>query len=251
MTTPSGLKRTLQAGEILWHRVWGAPLAKLPVATTLAVLEAGRLGVRENDRPRGTEIFHYVPSMVVGDTAVMNLIDVDDRRRTACVYALDGGAVVRECPPETVRTHVRACDYRLPLALLRSLLAHAAVNFLRLRYRNEKDAIVTYAAKAGLRVVAQQAERISPSRLARCSWADFSRLFTLVYQHREYSREIYKKLSRCLADLGIDAATRAFELLFTRREEDAFPEQVALLVDVRLAEVIDIGTYRGRTPAGG
>jgi hypothetical protein len=58
---------------------------------------------------------------------------------TACVYALEGGAIVRECPPETVRAHVRARDYRLPLALLRSLLAHAAVNFLQLRHDNESS----------------------------------------------------------------------------------------------------------------
>jgi hypothetical protein len=108
MTTPSESKRTLQAGEILWNRAPRAPLAEHHLATTLAVIEAGRLGVRENDRPRSTEFFHYVPRMVVGDTAVMNLIDDGDRRRTACVYALEGGAVVRECPPETVRTSARA-----------------------------------------------------------------------------------------------------------------------------------------------
>jgi hypothetical protein len=125
------------------------------------------------------------------------------------------------------------------------------VNFLRLRYPSEADAVVVGAAKAGLRVVAQQAKHISLRRLNRCSWAEFSRLFTLVFQHREYSREIYNKLGRCPADLGIEAATRAFELLFTRRGEDAFPEQVALLVDACLAEVIDIRAYRHRKPTGG
>jgi hypothetical protein len=74
MTRSSGSKRTLQPGEILWNRAPRVPLAKLHVVTTLAVIEAGQLGVRENDRPRRMEIFHYVPSMVVGDTAVMNLI---------------------------------------------------------------------------------------------------------------------------------------------------------------------------------
>jgi len=227
-------ERRLAPQEILWHRPRGKKVEELQVATTLAFLERGKLGVRASDVASSKPLFHLVPKMVVGDTAVMNLIDDgDQRRRTACVYSLQAGTVVREYPPTRVRADVLAGDYHLPLALLRTLLAHAVVNFLRLRYGNEDNQLVMYSARAGCNLARQQAERVTRPHLEGCSWEQFATLFVLLYQHREYSREIYTKLGQYSSDEGIQQATDFFEYLFARRGEEAFPQRLGQLIDIQ------------------
>jgi hypothetical protein len=129
-------------------------------AQSVAVVEAGRLGIRD-----GGQIVDVVPKgAALGESAL--LAHEAPQSRGVDVVALDEGTVVLEHPVGDVREPAAA---ELRVRLLRTLLGQTARNYLQAAAAHRDHALMATAAVAAIETLSRCEAQLDPA----ASWDDF------------------------------------------------------------------------------
>ncbi|MBX7219888.1 MAG: cyclic nucleotide-binding domain-containing protein [Blastocatellia bacterium] len=160
-------ERVLEKDEILIEK--GQP------ATTFFVVRKGSLGI--STEQRGVSLFVFQPRMVLGETAIFQLIGRHETRTTD-VYALEEQTVVEEYEPsEMIALALQTNDFSLPRMVLNTILATSVVNLFLLRNEPSVPALFEPFFLDASRILAKLIRQIEASDLHhQTRFIDFFRL---------------------------------------------------------------------------
>ena len=193
------LPRVLGVGERLWAR--GEP------AQSLAIVETGRLAIRDGQRVFGIAF----PGTVLGESAILSL-DGPAAARTADVVAVEP-STVSEYPIAVVRD---AFGVGTPRLILRTLFGQICRNaLLVLAARRDGD-----TGSEILTALLESLSRRERSFNAITGWDDFLAAFRILYQLREASDRLRRELTppSPLGDADLLRAAQVMRRLFSAPE---------------------------------
>lgn len=191
--------RTLKAGECLWAR--GEP------AGTLAIVESGRLAIRDDDRVFGFAL----PGTVIGESAILSL-GGPPAARTADVVAVEA-TTVSEYPIDVVKD---AFGVGTPRLILRTLFGQICRNLL-LVIATLPEGETGPEILTGLLGSLSARERTFQ---AIRGWDDFLSAFRILYELRDASDAMRRALTPAgpLADEQMARAVRVMTATFSAPE---------------------------------
>ncbi len=161
-------------------------------AREIAVVEAGRLGVRTEAGVVGI----VLPKMVVGETALFGL-EAKPLPRAATLFALEEETRVVASPAESYRSAFEGGDTAVVEPIVRTLAGQTCRNLLMVVSARSGDPYVHEPLVGLVRGIAQDVGRPLPAR----TWAAFMVTFSFLCDVRDMS-------DRILARLGPDPSQR-------------------------------------------
>lgn len=189
-------RKTLKKGAALWKQG--------DAATTIGVVENGHFGVLVDGCLTG----HLWKGMVAGEAALLGGSGVP-RARTASVFALTEGAIVREVQVAELRSAFDAGDRFLVGPILVTLVGEIV-----------RNALLLLDAAPGERIVARTMRGLMESTVESFrerpdvrSWDDLLQRVRVLVASRDFT-------DRLRAELGVDGSDRAA----IRRASDAVRE---------------------------
>jgi len=162
------------------------------LARDIAVVEAGRLGVRTDAGVVGI----VLPKMVVGETALLAL-EGTPLPRAATLFALDDDTRVVASPAESYRTAFEGGDTGIVEPIVRTLVGQTCRNLLMVVSARSGDPYVEEPLLGLVRGIAKDVGR----PLSAHTWATFMVTFSFLCDVRDMS-------DRILARLGPDPSQR-------------------------------------------
>jgi len=162
------------------------------LARDIAVVEAGRLGVRTDAGVVGI----VLPKMVVGETALLAL-EGKPLPRAATLFALDDDTRVLASPAESYRAAFEGGDTGIVEPVVRTLVGQTCRNLLMVVSARSGDPYVAEPLLGLLRGIAQDVGRPLPAR----TWPAFMVTFSFLCDIRDMS-------DRILGRLGPDVTQR-------------------------------------------
>lgn len=216
-------KVTLGKGAYLWDAG--------DSARNLAVLEAGRLGVRAEGKLIGL----ITPKMVLGESALLTL-DGSSHNRTAAVVALENDTTVSEYPAAMFRHTFDAGNHSVGHLILMTLIGQTCRNFMLIVAAHKERHAVASLLKGEVTALGQTASEAKKIK----TWDDFLWSFKYLFHLRDYSdrmrtefvqylaadSDALVKASEMMRDLlkGQDAAGYLEEFIIAERERDKWFE---------------------------
>lgn len=171
------MKRSiLSRNAVLWDQ--GDP------ATTIALLEQGRLGIYAEPGLIGV----VLPKMTFGEAAILTL-DGLTPKRTATVMALADDTVVIEYPAALVKQMVESHDDPLSRTILRTLIGQISRNCLLLMSANKDENVVRVPINGLLMGTVQSAGEISAMK----TWGQFIEAFRYLSRVRDQVGELCRE----------------------------------------------------------
>lgn len=186
-------RRTLKKGAAVWKQ--GDP------ATTLGVIENGHFGVIVDDGLTGL----LWKGMVVGEAALLGHRG-RPRTRTASVFAMGDGAIVREVGVRELRAAFEAGDRFLVGPILVTLVGEIVRNALLLLDAVPDDRILARTMRGMMEATVESFRETPDVR----TWDDLLGRVAVLVASRDYT-------DRLRAELGVDGSDRAA----IRRASDA------------------------------
>lgn len=171
------MKRSiLSRNAVLWDQ--GDP------ATTIALLEQGRLGIYAEPGLIGV----VLPKMTFGEAAILTL-DGLKPTRTATVMALADDTVVIEYPAALVKQMVESRDDPLSRTILRTLIGQISRNCLLLMSANKDESVMRVPINGLLMGSVQSAREINAVK----SWGQFIEAFRYLSRVRDQVGELCRE----------------------------------------------------------
>jgi hypothetical protein len=155
------------------------------VAREIAVVEAGRLGVRTD----GGVVGIVLPKMVVGETALLSL-QGQPQPRAATLFALDDDTQVVARPAESYRSAFEGGETAIVDPILRTLVGQTCRNLLMVVSARSGDPFVDEPLLGLVRGIAQDVARPMPAR----TWPAFMATFSLLCDLRDMSDRLLGRL---------------------------------------------------------
>ena len=178
-------RRTLNKGAALWKQG--------EIASTLAIVETGKLAVTSEQRLTGL----LWPGMVIGENAILSASG-HDVMRSANVFALGDGASVKELYPEELQASFESGDRSLAMPVLITLVGEISRNCLLLLDACKDRALITSPMKALMEATIGSFE-VDAKRMK--DWSDFTTMVALLVESRDYT-------DRLRAHMGVDGSDR-------------------------------------------